>query len=399
MSDNDFVSKKEIYTMATDPIYIGTGGYTIGRVDNTIVRDPITKIPKIPGSSLAGTWRYYVALELISKVKNYQPDFENIKKQTKPTLSEKLKGLKWKNLDTEDKKSEKEKFKQLNKWLKFEGNQIAKITCAGQDNVSTAGIESPDAKNKEGQTGHCGHCIVCKSFGYSKKDKSWQGMVFFSDLNILFFPVYTRLGVKWITSERILKETSVGAHCDVPNEEEKKIVYAQEKIEKEKETGYINLGWLNLPYEVKDCNINVGAIHESSEKNNELPFGIKDIIVVPDSLISQIINSNLEVRTSVSIDPITGAAKEGALFTSEAIPRGTVFYGEIRVFDKNGLGDGNLPSKECIFEALEDTKHYYETLGIGGMTTRGFGRMKINLKDRECKPTNKEGGNSDDGRS
>jgi len=30
-----------------------------------------------------------------------------------------------------------------------------------------------------------------------------------------------------------------------------------------------------------------------------------------------------------------------------------------------------------VFDALDDTKYYYETLGIGGMTTRGFGRLKI----------------------
>ena len=41
----------KIFAVSQDPVYIGTGGYTIGRVDNTIVRDPITKIPKIPASS------------------------------------------------------------------------------------------------------------------------------------------------------------------------------------------------------------------------------------------------------------------------------------------------------------------------------------------------------------
>lgn len=59
---------------------------------------------------------------------------------------------------------------------------------------------------------------------------------------------------------------------------------------------------------------------------NNLPdIKIEDICIVPDNLIAQIINSNLEVRTSVSIDPLTGAAKDKALFTSEAIPRATVF--------------------------------------------------------------------------
>ena len=83
---SDVTCTKPIFTIAIDPIYIGTGGYTIGRVDNTIIRDPITKIPKMPGSSLAGTWRYYVTLELISEVKDYQPDFNKIKNRPEKSL-------------------------------------------------------------------------------------------------------------------------------------------------------------------------------------------------------------------------------------------------------------------------------------------------------------------------
>lgn len=355
MSENNFTEEKQIFAMAKDPIYIGTGGYNIGRVDNTIVRDPITKIPKIPGSSLAGTWRYYVTLELISKIKNYQPDFEKIKNRTENSLVEKINNENWKTGFS------------LNGWLAYFGNKIAKITCAGQDNVPTGELDSPDATDKNGNTGHCGHCIVCKAFGYAKKDKSWQGMLFFSDLNILFFPVYTRFGVRWISSPSLLKKISIDVTVS-----DKKI---KTKAGNEKT---LNLGWLNLEVEGSY------AIDE-----NKIPQEIKDkvdinnIIIVPDSLISQIINSNLEVRTSVSIDPITGASKEGALFTGEAIPRGTVFYGNLRIFDKKKLGDNNLPSKWDILEALKDSKEYYKTLGIGGMTTRGFGRMEIVLKDKQ----------------
>jgi len=366
----DNLKCNKMYSMATDPIFIGTGGYTIGRVDNTIVRDPVTKIPKIPGSSLAGTWRYFTALELISKIKEYQPDFSDIKnantdRESKKSLSEKIFEYKWKNLQNEREKG----FNNKKEWMKFEGNQITKITCAGQDNVPNE--DSPDAKDKEGNTGHCGHCIVCKAFGFSKKDKSSQGMLFFSDLNILFFPVYTRLGVRWITSERILKEAGILKE----DFEDKEVVFVSEN--KEDKTGFINLGWLNLPYKKQEIKIDWTNVTDTITMN--------DIVIVPDSLISQIINSNLEVRTSVSIDPITGAAKEGALFTSEAIPRGTVFYGELRGFKRKG--DDSLPSLECVFEALEDSKKYYEILGIGGMTTRGFGRMKIlsDLKGGKCK--------------
>ena len=366
MENNEFVKSKEIYSIATDPIYIGTGGYTIGRVDNTIVRDPITKIPKIPGSSLAGTWRYYVALELQAAFKD----------EYKRDLSERA----------EKKDNIGELFNTPKNWMEYPGNRFARIRCAGQDEES----QKTQEESKKIDTGHCGHCIVCKSFGYSKKDNSWQGMLFFSDLNILFFPVYTRLGTKWITSIRILKKAGLINNSE--NREEKEIVFAQEKIEEEKENGYINLGWLNLPYEVKDL-----SIYFSKLKSDNFELKPEDIIVAQDSLISQIINSNLEVRTSVSIDPITGAAKEGALFTSEAIPRGTVFYGEVRIFDKKQFGDNNLPSKEYIFEALDDTKEYYKTLGIGGMTTRGFGRMEIltNLKEGEDKNDEKTNGGGD----
>jgi CRISPR-associated protein Cmr4 len=272
------------------------------------------------------------------------------------------------------------KNKLIPSWVLFEGNRYTGIKCAGQDDKPNIDYENA----KDEKTGHCGRCIVCKAFGFSKRDISWQGLIYFSDLNILFFPVYTRLGIKWITSKRILEDAGL------LNEyfEEENIVFALEKIEDDKEERYINLGWLYLPYKVKKIKIDLDKITENFKIEE------KDIIIVPDNLISQIINSNLEVRTSVSIDPITGAAKEGALFTSEAIPRGTIFYGTIRIFDKKPfeeINDNNtnklkpLPTIDQIKEALCDSKIFFETLGIGGMTTRGFGRLKIELIDENGK--------------
>jgi len=334
MSNN--LKRKEIFAMATDPIYIGTGGYTIGRVDNTIVRDPITNIPKIPGSSLAGTWRYYVAMKLQSKFK------DDFKKDLHKRKDKKIEEL-FEKIDNENADNNKKH------WIYFDGNRYARIKCAGQDDEANKTFED----SKMIDTGHCGHCIVCKAFGFAKKDISNQGMLFFSDLNILYFPVYTRLGTKWITSPKLLNKT-----IEI---KDKTILTANGN------EGYLNLGWLNLE---------VGGQIEIDLDLNNLNLQKEDIVIVSDNLISQIINSNLEVRTSVSIDPITGAAKEGALFTSEAIPRGTFFYGEIRGFKRV---DNDLPDLGLVFNALNDTKDFYETLGIGGMTTRGFGRLKINL--------------------
>ena len=48
--------------MTLDPVHIGRGGYRLGRVDNTIVREPGTNLPKIPGTSLMGAARSYSAM-------------------------------------------------------------------------------------------------------------------------------------------------------------------------------------------------------------------------------------------------------------------------------------------------------------------------------------------------
>ncbi|KHO62653.1 RAMP superfamily [Thermoanaerobacter sp. YS13] len=384
MSENNLVKEFRIYGMATDPIYIGTGGYTIGRVDNTIVRDPITKLPKIPGSSLAGTWRYYVSLELLSKIKDKQPKLKDIKNLNGASLNEKIQEWVKQNPNNWSNKNSNNGFN--NSWEYFNGNVVAKITCAGQDNTPQEELSnSPDATNKEGKTGHCGHCIVCKGFGFSKKDLSWQGMIYFSDLNILFFPVFTRFGTKWITTKEILKNAKLyGKNTENEQDESKDLVcIALEKIEDGKEDGHINLGWIYLPYKVENISLNL-----SEMKIGDFEINRDKIVIVPESLFSQIVNSNLEVRTSVSIDPITGAAKEGALFTSEAIPRGTIFYGDLRIHDKSafkGLLDkvGDLPDYTMLKEALCDSKHFFETLGIGGMTTRGFGRIVLEIRDED----------------
>ncbi len=356
---NQIVQEIKIFALAQDPIYIGTGGYTIGRVDNTIVRDPITNVPKIPGSSLAGTWRYFVALKLQSHFKN---EFRM-------------------NLQSRNEKSTDELFDNPTDWMKFEGNRYTKIKCAGQDDLPNKTKEEVRTAN----VGHCGDCIVCKGFGFSKKDVSWQGMIFFSDLNILFFPVFTIKGTKWITTASILKEVRIEEKS--PSNEKVKIKNVNESQNnnlntKKVEKNYINLGWLYLEVE------NEG--HSIELNNTQLDsFQLKseDVVIVPEELFSHIVNSNLEVRTSVSIDPITGASKEGALFTTEAIPRGTIFYGSIRIFDKKAFTGIDkkiepLPTADCLRQALEDSKHFYETLGIGGMTTRGFGRLKIEFEEK-----------------
>ena len=53
---------KRVFYRTLEPVHVGAGGYPLGRVDNTICREPGTNLPKIPGTSLAGAARAYAAL-------------------------------------------------------------------------------------------------------------------------------------------------------------------------------------------------------------------------------------------------------------------------------------------------------------------------------------------------
>lgn len=276
--------------IALDPIHIGAGGYRLGRVDNTIVRDPTTDVPKIPGTSLSGVIREYMTLHLM----------EN-------------------------------------------DDECKKITT------------SSDEKRK------CSEEKVRVYFGDEKR----QGILRFYDAQILLFPVSSIQGTVWITTKELLEYWLE----DLKNKNSEKLKIP-EKIE---DSAYIikgidsskplNLGWLML--EIDDA---------TGDKEVTLPSQlnnfVKRIVAVSDNLFSHIVNDNLEVRTSVKIDSKTGTAEEGALFTYEAIPRGTIFGFEI-------VKDRRKGNKDIVDPLIEATFPYLKLIGVGGMGTRGFGRINV----------------------
>ena len=301
--------------MALDPIHVGTGGARLGRVDNTIVRDPVTRIPKIPGSSLAGVMRAYTAM---------------MKKGKYP---------------------------------------------------GCAGLGQPD-----GEGGHCGKadCPVCTVFGFAKGAGSsggFAGLAAFSDMHVLLFPVASQLGPQWITCPTALRQFKT---AELPELSDRQAVYR-----KADETGgSLNLGWLCL--RVKTDWTQLGRATETIKKLNVPDYITDNLGIVSDKLFAYIVNSNLEVRTSVAIDPATGAAEEGALFTYEALPRGTVLFWELtcrnpkhfRVGENVGQNDVKaVDSPEGVKEVIAEAWPYLEHLGIGGMGSRGMGRLRV-LNDK-----------------
>ncbi len=301
--------------LAIDPIHVGTGGARLGRVDNTIVRDPATKLPKIPGSSLAGVLRTYVAMA---------------------------------------EESERDQSKRAGPYYP---------NCAGQ------GQRRPD-----GSGGHCGRpdCRVCTVFGFARGNDSaggFAGLASFSDMHLLLFPVATREGPVWVTSPGALRLAGIDQGIDGAIKDENR-VYRKNGTGKS-----LNLGWLLLEVDTLTVNLDASLA--------KVPKYIRNrVALVSDKLFSHVVNSNLEVRTSVAIDASTGAAEEGALFTYEALPRSSVLCWDVICkypghFQTADGPIGAVASPDDVHNVVMKGHPYLAALGIGGMGTRGMGRLRV----------------------
>lgn len=310
--------KRQSYLLMTlDPVHIGTGGYRLGRVDLSIVREPGTGVPEIPGTSLHGAIRSYAA--------------------------------------------------QL-----YETPEAAGLS---QDKVA-----NPDDNP------------VCYTFGYVKKTakngeediRAYSGVTRIFDASIVLFPVHSMVGPVWVTTQERLEEAGFMVN-DVP---EDWLSGAALLTWDRKDP--LNLGWLMVKVTGM---VTVDAPNSWSDEKRWK--AVKDhIALVHESLFGHIVNSNLEVRTSVSINPETGAAQENALFTYEAIPRATFLAMDVVLDDYRSNEEGwhlgeikqtggkspkDLPGGpwKGPLDVVRAGLRMMEWLGVGGMGTRGFGRIAI----------------------
>lgn len=219
--------------------------------------------------------------------------------------------------------------------------------------------------------GHCGDpvCPICVTFGFSKGDAgSFQGLAQFSDARLIFFPVHSLAGPVWVTCPSFLND--VGISESLTNEGTVRVANGV------KAQGKVNLGWLML-----------NAQKDFSPDNGKLA-GVPDeilncAVLVSDKLYSQIVNDNLEVKTSVSIDPSTGAAADQALFTYEALPRASVLAFDVVASDPKFYRIGgqeplkNKGGMQKVKDTINSGLRLFEALGVGGMSTRGMGRLRM----------------------
>jgi len=262
------------------------------------------------------------------------------------------------------------------------------------------------------------------------------------DAPVLLLPVHSMAGPVWVSTVGRLEE----ADFKVRNGEEEILEgpgQGAALLTWDRQDA-LNLGWLM----VNVAGQATVTAPDEWQKEKRWQAVADRIVLVNAALFGHIVNSNLEVRTSVAIDPKTGAAEEGALFTYEALPRATFLVAEV-VLDDYRDGDeeyrGIFPSKENLekrrnkiekelipnlkqeeqnglqkeLEAInqelqhiaklriEDAKKWntpldvvraglrmIEWLGVGGMGTRGFGRLAVVGKPLEETPPKTEEANN-----
>ena len=310
MTANPHYCVQRYLLMTLDPVHIGTGGYRLGRVDNSIAREPGTRLPKIPGSSLHGAARTYAAYA------------------------------------------------------------YGDLDAAGQ---------------KQKEIGNPQDHPIYYTFGYNfnTTDRMASGVVSIFDARLLLFPVHSAVGPVWVTTAARLQEAGF------------KPVHGPDKAEEIiltwEHQGRLNLGWLLLDIAANDAHVQPPAQWEQESAWKAVK---KRIALVHDSLFSTIVNSNLEVRTSVAINPETGAAEDGALYTYEAIPRAAFLTSEVMLDDYKHKDDKRpypFPVKQTADKKPLPQGRTWQTpldvvrigldmvayLGVGGMGTRGFGRIQV----------------------
>jgi len=84
-------------------------------------------------------------------------------------------------------------------------------------------------------------------------------------------------------------------------------------------------------------------------------------------------NVSLDIKTGVAIDRRSGVAKKGALYIVEYINPGSVFHGGIRLYNVPNYGVG------LMAEVIEMVNRGF--IKFGGMKSRGFGRLKVDIKN------------------
>ena len=252
----------------------------------------------------------------------------------------------------------------------YAATRYGTLRCAGQG----------QGDERRGRQGHCAdaRCPVCYTFGYlADAEGGSAGRVSIADAQLLLFPVHSLAGPVWLSTCDRLAEAGFQLAGPQPSDEEVAV-----SLSGRQDGRPFNVGWLLLRSR-GGVEVSAPASLEWRPEQGQAWEAVRGrVALVTTRVFGHVVNSNLEVRTSVSIDPQIGAAKKEALFTYEALPRATWLWCDVVEDDYR---PGAFPADQAKARGLDHTRpldvvkaglDLAEYLGVGGMGTRGFGRIR-----------------------
>ncbi|MCD6505419.1 hypothetical protein J7M22_02225 [Candidatus Poribacteria bacterium] len=219
--------------------------------------------------------------------------------------------------------------------------------------------------------GCCGResCPICGPFGFWKKGKETPGATEFSDMTPMFIPIDTPDGPVWCTSHAII---DVLTCAGLLGEDDLQIRLPLDSLDVQSPMGdgILTLSWLPLrvAYSISPL--------KSSARDKFLNMGVPRevldrVVFTSDKVLAHLIRDNPESYLIHLVDPQTNGITHRLAPLCGMIPQGTIMWFSVGYFRRDG-----------IIDVVEDGISHLEHIGVGGLTSREVGRIKL-LKSKE----------------
>jgi len=219
--------------------------------------------------------------------------------------------------------------------------------------------------------GCCGRedCPICGPFGFWKDGREVPGAAEFSDMIPILIPINTPEGPLWCTSHAMinaLMETGLLKEDDLQIQLPSDSLDVQSPVRE----GILTLGWMPLRI------AHTTSPFKPSARYKLLSIGVPEetlngATLTSDKVLAHLIRDNPSSYPIPLIDPQTNGITHRSAPLCRMIPRGTVLWFSVRYSRRDG-----------IIDVVEDGISHLESIGVGGLTSREVGRIKL-LKSKE----------------
>ena len=219
--------------------------------------------------------------------------------------------------------------------------------------------------------GCCGQesCPICGPFGFWKDGREVPGAAEFSDMIPIFIPIDTPEGPVWCTSHAMIEALT---RTGFLREDDLQIQLPPDSLDVQSPmgNGILTLGWLPLrvahsasPLKPSACDklLNMGVPEEA----------LSGATLTSDKVLAHLIRDNPASYPIHLIDPETNGITHRLAPLCGMIPRGTIMWFSVGYSRRGG-----------VIDAVEDGISHLEHIGVGGLTSREVGRIKL-LKSKE----------------